>query len=117
LLLILDNAITFSPQDSVIEINTYVDNQTVICEIKDSGPGFAAGAIDRVFDLFVTGDPYIDNSTGIGLPIASMIMDAHGGNIIIDNNPEGGASVKLLFHNRIVDYTTMDSVGKNTMII
>ena len=115
--IILDNAITFSPQDSVIEINTYVDNQTVICEIKDSGPGFAAGAIDRVFDLFVTGDPYIDNSTGIGLPIASMIMDAHGGNIIIDNNPEGGASVKLLFHNRIVDYTTMDSVGKNTMII
>jgi two-component system sensor histidine kinase KdpD len=116
--IILDNAITFSPQYSAVEVNTFVDNQTIICEIKDSGPGFAAGNIDRVFDLFVTGDAYIDNSTGIGLPIAKMIMDAHGGNIIIGNNPdEGGASVKLLFHNRIVDYATRDSSGNNTLII
>jgi len=115
--IILDNAITFSPQHSAIEVNTFVDNQTIICEIKDSGPGFAGGNIDRVFDLFVTGDAHIDNSTGIGLPIAKMIMDAHGGNIIIGNNPERGASVKLLFHNRIVDHATRDSSGNNTLII
>lgn len=97
--IILDNAITFSPQYSAIEVNTYVDNQTIICEIKDSGPGFATGNIDRVFDLFVTGDAHLDNSTGIGLPIAKMIMDAHEGSITVGNNPEGGASVKLMFYN------------------
>jgi len=100
---ILDNAIFFSPQDGTIEINTYVEDQTIICEIKDNGPGFATGTIDRVFELFATDDACKDNRTGIGLPIANMIMEAHGGSIIIGNNPGGGASVKLLFHNSIVD--------------
>jgi two-component system sensor histidine kinase/response regulator len=108
---ILDNSILFSPQGSIIQINTYVEDQTIICEIKDDGPGFATGIIDRVFELFATGDASKDNSTGIGLPVANMIMEAHGGSIIIGNNPGGGASVKLLFHNNIVDYTTMDSVS------
>ncbi len=111
--LILDNAVTFSPRDSAIEINTYVENKTIICEIKDEGPGFANGTIAKAFELFATGDPCMDTGIGIGLPIAKMIMDKHGGSIIIVNNPEGGASVKLLFHNSIVDYTTMDSKIRN----
>lgn len=99
---ILDNAIIFSPQGGNIEINTYVEDQTFICEIKDNGKGFATGVIDQVFELFNTGGEFKDNCTGIGLPIAKMIMEAHGGSIIIGNNPEGGTSVKLLFHNSLV---------------
>ena len=99
---ILDNAILFSPKNGTIEINTYIEDQTIICEIKDNGPGFATGTIDRVFELFATGDARKDNCIGISLPIAKMIMEAHGGSIIIGNNPGGGASVKLLFHNSIV---------------
>ena len=52
--------------------------------------------LDHVFELFTTGDACKDNCTGIGLSIANMIMEAHGGSIIIGNNPGGGASVKLL---------------------
>jgi two-component system sensor histidine kinase/response regulator len=97
---ILDNAILFSPQDGTIEINTFIQDQTIICEIKDNGKGFESEAVDHVFELFATGDARIDNCTGIGLPIAKMIMEAHGGSII--NNPGGGAFVKLLFQNIIV---------------
>jgi two-component system sensor histidine kinase/response regulator len=96
---ILDNAILFSPQNCTIEINTYIEDQTIICEIKDNGRGFATGVNDQLFELFAIGDAHKDNCTGIGLPIAKMIMEAHGGSIIIGNNPEGGTSVKLLFHN------------------
>ncbi|MGA1977935.1 MAG: hybrid sensor histidine kinase/response regulator [Bacteroidales bacterium] len=99
---ILDNAILFSPQNDTIEINTYVEDQTIICEIKDNGPGFTKGAVDHVFELFAAGDARKDNCTGIGLPIAKMIMEAHGGSIIIGNNPGGGAFVKLLFQNILV---------------
>lgn len=94
---ILDNAITSSPKDGIIEINTYAENHTFICEIKDNGKGFAIGAIDKVFELFTTGDEHKDNSMGVSLSIVKMIMEAHGGNIFIGNNPEGGASVKLQF--------------------
>ena len=100
---ILDNAVRFSLDNSTIEIDTYVEEQTIICEIKDNGKGFATGTIDRVFELFTTGDEYKDNSIGIGLPIAKMIMEGHGGSIIVGNNPGGGASVKLLFQTNVVD--------------
>lgn len=94
---ILDNAIRFSPENNTVEIDTYVEEQTIICEIKDNGKGFAMGTVDHIFELFTTGDEYKDNSIGIGLPIAKMIMEGHGGSIIVGNNPGGGASVKLLF--------------------
>jgi len=100
---ILDNAVRFSPDNSTIEIDTYVEEQTIICEINDNGKGFATGTIDRVFELFTTGDECKDNSIGIGLPIAKMIMEGHGGSIIVGNNSGGGASVKLLFQTNVVD--------------
>ena len=96
---ILDNAVRFSPDNSTIEIDTYVEEQTIICEIKDNGTGFVPGTVDHVFELFTTGGDYKDNSIGIGLPIAKMIMEGHGGSIIISNNPNGGAFVKLVFKN------------------
>ncbi len=98
---VLDNAINFSPKDSTIEIKIYAENHTVICEIKDNGKGFATGSIDQAFDLFTTGDVYKDNCLGVGLSIVKMIMEEHGGSIIIGNDPEGGASVKLLFMQRL----------------
>jgi two-component system, sensor histidine kinase and response regulator len=100
---ILDNAVRFSPVSGTIEINTYIEDQTIICEIKDMGKGFATAAINNVFELFTTDDEYKDNCIGIGLPIAKMIMEGHGGSIIVGNNPGGGASVKLLFQNSVID--------------
>jgi len=67
----------FSPENNTVEINTYVEEQTIICEIKDNGKGFATGTVDHIFELFTTGDDYKDNSIGIGLPIAKMIMEGH----------------------------------------
>jgi two-component system sensor histidine kinase/response regulator len=96
---ILDNAVRFSPENNTVEIDTYVEEQTIICEIKDNGKGFATGTVDHIFELFTTDDDYKDNSIGIGLPIAKMIMEAHNGSIIIGNNPNGGAFVKLVFQN------------------
>jgi signal transduction histidine kinase len=99
---ILDNAITSSPNDSTIEINMYSEDNSVICEIKDSGKGFPPGAIDQVFELFNDMDgEYKDNRIGVGLSIVKMIMEAHGGRITIGNNPDCGASVKLLFMKNI----------------
>jgi two-component system OmpR family sensor kinase len=94
---ILENAIRFSSGGVPVDINIYDEYQTVVCEIKDNGKGFAKGDIDRVFELFTTDKEYNDNSIGIGLPISVLIMEALGGSIIIGNNQDGGASVKMLF--------------------
>lgn len=94
---IFENALRFSPKSGTIEIRTLKENQHIICEIKDEGKGFAEGAVNYVFDLFTTDEEYKDNSIGFGLPIAKMIMESHNGNILIGNNAEGGANVKLIF--------------------
>jgi two-component system sensor histidine kinase/response regulator len=98
---IIDNSVRFSPESGCVEINTYAEDQNIICEIKDNGKGFVIADIDRVFEFFTTDDEYQDNCKGIGLPIARMIMEEHGGSIIIGNNPGGGAYVKLLFQNTL----------------
>jgi two-component system sensor histidine kinase/response regulator len=98
---IIENAVRFSPDNGVVEIGCYAENEVIICEIKDNGKGFEEGAADKVFELFTTDIDYMDNRIGIGLPVARLIMDEHGGDIVIANNPGGGASVKLLFKNSL----------------
>jgi len=98
---ILDNAVSFSPQGGTVEIHTYVLGSNVVCEITDSGKGFFQHSADHLFELFTTDNPLKDNCTGIGLPVTKLIMDAHGGDIKLENIPGGGARVLLIFNNSI----------------
>jgi len=52
-----------------------------------------------MYELFTHADKYRDNSKGIGLPVVKMILEAHGGKLLLGNHPEGGALVKLCFLN------------------
>lgn len=94
---ILDNAITFSPSGSIIEISAYNEDQNVIIDIKDNGEGIPKEIIEKGTEPFSRGSEYHDKSTGIGLPLAKLIMEAHGGELILSNKPGGGASVILKF--------------------
>jgi signal transduction histidine kinase len=56
--------------------------------ISDTGPGIAAGDLKNVFDRFFTTKP---QGMGMGLAIASTIVEAHHGQISAENQPSGGA--------------------------
>jgi two-component system sensor kinase FixL len=58
--------------------------------VRDRGPGFPVERISNVFDPFVT--TRIEG-TGLGLAISKTIVEAHGGRIWAENNPQGGATV------------------------
>lgn len=45
----------------------------------------------------VKGAEYRDRSTGVGLPLAKLIMEAHGGELILGNKAAGGASLIMKF--------------------
>jgi two-component system sensor histidine kinase/response regulator len=94
---ILDNAITFSRFDGSVEIIISRTEQHVVVEICDNGQGIPKDIIENGAELFSRGSEYNDKSTGIGLPLSRLIMDAHQGIIELQNNPGGGARVILKF--------------------
>ena len=94
---VIDNALKYSPIDSVIEI-TVTTAPKVEIRICDQGRGFPADDMDNLATRFARGK----NSEGIigsglGLTIARDVAVAHGGSLTLSNRVEGGACVTLSF--------------------
>jgi signal transduction histidine kinase len=60
--------------------------EEIIVSFKDSGTGIDSEIISRLFEKFVTKS---DRGTGLGLFISRNIIEAHGGDMWAENNPEG----------------------------
>ncbi len=65
------------------------DAETVCCTFEDSGPGIGPGHLDHLFDSFFTTK---DAGMGMGLPISRSIIEAHGGQIRVDNESAYGGA-------------------------
>ncbi len=59
----------------------------------DSGPGFPKEGRERLLDPFVTTK---DGGTGLGLPIVNNIITSHGGRLLLEDAPGGGAQVRII---------------------
>lgn len=91
---LLDNAAKFSPPGSSITIAAQVSNQELSLQVQDQGPGIAKDDVARIFDKFYRGNTAIHTGgTGLGLAICRGIIEAHGGRIWAENQPEGGLRV------------------------
>jgi two-component system sensor histidine kinase SenX3 len=86
---LLDNAVKYSPADSPIAIGIHAQNGVVSVEVTDHGAGIASEDQSRIFDRFYRG-PLVRNQipgSGLGLNIASSILEAHHGDITVTSEP------------------------------
>lgn len=60
--------------------------------VADSGPGVPAELRGRIFEPFFTTR---SRGTGLGLAVARQIVDAHGGQLAVDDRPGGGARFRM----------------------
>ena len=90
---LLDNAIKYAPEGSVIRIGAAAEGENVVVRIADNGPGIPDDQKDLIFDLFYSsGNPTGDSrrGLGIGLSLCQSVIKAHGGTISVsDNEPHG----------------------------
>ncbi|MGB7606442.1 MAG: ATP-binding protein [Lutisporaceae bacterium] len=93
-LIILDNAIKFSPQGDIVTVS--IKDKTVA--IKDNGIGIPQEDLPYIFDRFykVKSDEN-KNGTGLGLSIAKQIADRHGVNILINSMQNEGTEFIFQF--------------------
>lgn len=84
-----ENALRHTPPGTEVLVSVGPDPK---CVVRDHGPGIAPEIHERVFQRFHKGVP---DGTGLGLSIAMAIAKAHGGNIEIDDAPNGGAAITL----------------------
>jgi two-component system NtrC family sensor kinase len=72
-----------------IEVQTVHRSDKIEIVFRDNGPGISQ--IDRIFDPFFT-TKEVGKGTGLGLSICYGIIQAHGGEIVARNNPDGDGS-------------------------
>ncbi|MHB1947515.1 MAG: ATP-binding protein [Gammaproteobacteria bacterium] len=89
---LIDNAIKFTPPESPIEIHaSLLEDKIKIC-VEDRGPGVPADEVDRLFEKFYRGRMITsERGLGLGLALCHSIIQAHGGEIWVENRKEGGA--------------------------
>jgi PAS domain S-box-containing protein len=89
---LLKNAVDYTAPGGTVRVTIDVGEYAVTCAVHDSGPGFEAADLPRVFDPFFTKRR---GGTGLGLAIAQKIVEAHGGHIAAANGSEGGGIVSF----------------------
>ncbi len=88
LLNVLLNAIQVTPEGKKIDIALNSEDGCVVVEIRDQGEGVDYENMERIFDPFFTTK---ERGTGLGLTIASRIMQAHNGSIRVKSNKGAGS--------------------------
>ena len=91
---IYDNAISFSPNDNVIETSISLASSYLTITISDNGPGIEELNTENIFNRFYTlREPSEDRTSthsGLGLHITRQIIEAHKGNIRAENRIMSG---------------------------
>jgi two-component system, OmpR family, sensor kinase len=90
---LVENAVRYTEEGGRIELAAYPDQESVVIEVRDNGPGIPDEELAYIFESFRSGPSR--GGTGMGLAIVKTIVEAHGGTVSAENVPGGGASFRL----------------------
>lgn len=85
---LLDNAVKFSPENSVIKVILEKQDKILLLKVKDEGIGIPQNEQLKIFEKFYRGKEasrFSTAGTGLGLTIVKQIIEAHGGEIKVES--------------------------------
>jgi two-component system phosphate regulon sensor histidine kinase PhoR len=97
---LIDNAIKYSPEKGVVEIEARTVDERVVISVRDNGIGIDERHMPRLFERFYRVDKARSRDlggTGLGLAIVKHVAQAHGGTVGVDSSPGSGSTFFLYF--------------------
>ena len=95
---LLDNSISFSQENQIIEIGVEETSKNLVMTVKDEGPGFSETSPQKIIKRFYSNRPKsFGKHSGLGLNIVKNIVELHKGTIAASNRLNAkGAQVEVL---------------------
>jgi two-component system phosphate regulon sensor histidine kinase PhoR len=114
LLNLFTNAVKYSPEKTIIEINGSADADYLSVQVADQGYGISEQSLPKIFDKFyrVTDNEKVKEVTGsgLGLSLVKEIIESHGGTVTVTSRPGQGSTftIKLPLLNEKKNKLEMD---------
>ena len=100
---VIENAVKYSrPEYGPVTIHIDVTNDAILLTVQDHGLGISTNEQSRIFEPFYRIDPSRNRNTGgygLGLSLVKKIMIAHGGEVLLQSDPNRGSNFTLKFPN------------------
>ncbi|HEY6098903.1 MAG TPA: HAMP domain-containing sensor histidine kinase, partial [Anaeromyxobacter sp.] len=86
------NAVKFSPHGGEVLVDVAREGEKLRFAVYDQGPGIRAGEAERIFEPLYHassrgGEDARLPGSGLGLPVARRIAEAHGGSVVVESPP------------------------------
>lgn len=95
---LVSNALKYGPRGGTIYVHARLENEYLLLDVADTGPGISKDEREAVFDAFYSGRAPISGhlkGTGIGLSVVWEFVQAHGGSIEIVDGVHPGAHFRV----------------------
>ncbi|MBU2438242.1 MAG: sensor histidine kinase, partial [Acidobacteria bacterium] len=91
---LLSNAMKFSPEKKEVRVTVYRKDDSVVLQVADQGIGISPEARSRIFERFYRLQNRMTSESqgsGLGLTLVKHVVEAHGGKICVNSEPEKGS--------------------------
>lgn len=106
---LLYNAVSYTPENSIIKIEILEKESILILVLTDEGRGFPEDEIDFVFDKFYRLKNCKPGGSGLGLSIVKGFVEAQGGIITLENRPERGAKFTIQIRTEVSNLNDIEN--------
>ncbi|MBL8446458.1 MAG: two-component sensor histidine kinase [Zoogloeaceae bacterium] len=94
---LVDNALRYTPEGGQVNVSLTHEDEEIVLEVADSGPGIPADERERVFDRFYRRDGQSESGSGLGLAIVRSVAQAHGAQVELGESTLGGLAARVRF--------------------
>lgn len=94
---LLDNALKFTPAGGEVILKLRIRDSNLLIDVVDTGPGIPGDFREQIFNLYsqVPGTKGRRRGTGLGLAFCKLAIEAHNGEIWVEDNPGGGSRFRI----------------------